>query len=443
MFRFLRFVFVAPLLSLPLLAQQADPPVAAQATIAQTADVQFDQKSDNESKDMDALRRWLRDKRLVSVKEIGGDLSLSGEVRTEFQVGNERRNGIQQYNDPELSPNFPRAKPMYAWDVEFNLMIDYRTDRTWAAVKIEFDNDMGLRSGTVDHIKLEKAYLGGRMVAGDTFTFDGEIGRRYLFNVFESKIEFSSIYDGLLLRLNKAFENIGDYYYNLGAFLVNDMTNHYGFVQEMGALKIANSPMNAKYSLIDWYRPGGEYEQGQTADETALTELRFKYLVSQLLVYYQAYPQWLGKRLLKIYGAGLTNHLAHGVEQTGGRKQNWGWYAGFSIGVARKAGDWAFDANYQWVQAQTVPDYDVLGIGRGNAAKVGLYTNNVNGSGGPTTQTTATGACNYKGFELEGLYALTNNLVIQQTFKYSDTLNKSIGPDIHFKQYELEFIYAF
>ncbi|HSX26597.1 MAG TPA: hypothetical protein VLE89_06290 [Chlamydiales bacterium] len=455
MFKFVRYLFTAPLYSFPLLAQQApvaSPPAAAHPVapqpaaihpMAQSADVQYDEKSDVENKDMDALRRWLRDKRLVSVKEIGGDLSLSGEVRTEFQAANQLVDGVQQYNNPDLAPNFPKVRPQYAWDVEVNIMIDYRTDRTWAAIKLEFDNDMGLRSGTMNNIKLEKAYLGGRIIAGDTFTTDAEIGRRFLFNVFESKIEFSALYDGMLVRMSKAFANLGDYYFNAGAFLVNDITNHYGFISEMGALRIANIGVNVKYSLIDWYKPGGENEQGQTAEETRLADIRFKYLVSQLLVYYQYYPEWIGKRMIKVYGAALTNHLAHGVEQTGNERQNWGWYAGVSIGVAKKAGDWAIDANYQWVQAQTVPDYDVLGIGRGNVAKVGLYTNNIDGSGGETTQATAVGNCNYKGFELEGLYALTNNLVVQQTFRYSTTLNKNIGPNIRYKQYEIEFIYAF
>jgi len=418
---------------------------------SQTPDVQFDDKTDPDSKDMDALRRWLRDKRFITMKEIGGDLSLSGEVRTEFQAINEKSDGIQQRDNPNLAPNFPRAKPMYAWDVEVNLMIDYRTDRTWAAVKIEFDNDMGIRSGTTDRIRLEKAYLGGRILPGDTFIIDAELGRRNLFNVFDSKVEFSSLFDGVLFRFNKAFDSLGDYYFNGGAFLVDDITNHYGYVAEMGALGIGNTGMNAKYSIINWYRPGGENEEGNTAYETALINQRYRFLVSQLQAYYQFYPDWIGKRLIKIYAAGLMNHLALGskivsgieIIPTGGVKANLAWYAGVSIGVAKKQGDWALDINYQWVQAQAYPDFDNLGIGRGNAASVGLYTMNANGTGGGTTQATAGGNTNFKGFEIEGLYAITDNLVVQQNFKYSNTLNLNIGPDEKFRQYEIEFIYAF
>lgn len=430
----------------------------AGSLFGQSGDVDFSDKTDPDSKDMDALRRWLRDKRFVTMKEIGGDLSISGEVRTEFQATNERTNGIQQRNNA----NLPFLKPMYAWDVEVNVMIDYRTDRTWAAVKLEFDNDMGIRSGTTNRIRLEKAYLGGRIVPGDTFIVDAEIGRRNLFNVFDSKVQFSSLYDGALFRFNKAFDSLGDYYFNVGPFLVDDITNHYGYVGEMGALGVGNTGMNLKYSFINWYRPGGEDEKGNTAYQTALTNQRYRFLVSQLLAYYQFYPQWIGKRLIKIYAAGVMNHFAltskivnrHPVGQqgvvipteiipTGGEKANLAWYAGVSIGVVKKAGDWAVDANYQWVQAQAYPDFDNLGIGRGNAANVGLYTMNADGSGGGTTQKTAVGNTNFKGFEIEALYAITNNLVVQQNFRYSNTLNLDIGPNEKYRQYELEFIYAF
>jgi hypothetical protein len=408
---------------------------------AQTGDIGGQSQSD--SKDMDALRRWLQDKRLVTMREIGGDLSLSGEVRSEFQATSEKKQGEQQRGHDGI-------KPMYAWDVEFNLMLDYRAERTWAAVKLEYDNDMGQRSGTLDSIRLEKAYLGGRFVSGDTFTMDGEIGRRFLFNVFDSKIEFGSIFDGVLLRFNKAFQSLGDCYANVGAFVINDRTNHYGFVTEIGALRIANIGLNMKYSLIDWAKPGGEWQKGNTSKETQLMNLRYRFLVSQFLSSYQFYPQWMGKKLVKFYGAALVNHLAlknplakAGIEGNAFGKQNWGWYTGVSIGLVKKKYDWAIDTNFQWVQAQAVPSYDSNGIGRGNSADVGLYTMKNNGSGGPTTKKTAVGKGNFYGFMIDGLYAFTDNLTINPDFQCSWTLDHSIGPRLTYQQFELEFIYAF
>jgi hypothetical protein len=84
------------------------------------------------------------------------------------------------------------------------------------------------------------------LIAGDTFTWDAEIGRRYLGNVYDSKIEFGSIFDGALVRFGKAFDNIGDFYVNAAAFLVNDKWNQYGEVIEIGALRVANLGLNLK-----------------------------------------------------------------------------------------------------------------------------------------------------------------------------------------------------
>jgi hypothetical protein len=186
-------------------------------------------------------------------------------------------------------------------------------------------------------------------------------------------------------------------------------------------------------------------------------------VTNQFTVFYLDYPGWLGKRLLKVYAAGLVNPLARGVVQTGkvqvsetqddgsiiwrttreGSKQNLGWYTGFTIGLVKKSGDWAVDLNYQWVQAQAVAQSDSSGIGRGNAAGSGFYTVNRNGSGGPTTKTNAFSSNNFKGFQIEALYAFTDNLTLQQVFQRSWTLNRNIGQNGDYKQYEIEFIYAF
>lgn len=441
------FLSIITLLGISGFTEEATPPslepvttvVVPAPTLAQAADIQVEEKE--QRSDMDALRRWIQDKRLVSVKEVGGDLSISGEVRTECQYFNEKRREqggttfIRQRGTgtAHLPPTEKEIKPNLVWDVEFNLMLDYRTDRTWAAMKVEFDNDMGVRSGTVNKVRLEKAYLGGRLIAGDTFTWDTELGRRYLSNVFDSKVEFSAFFDGLLFRLGKASAAIGDLYANLAAFLVDDRFDHYGEAVELGALRIANVGLNLKYSIINWYKP---YKADQAPQ-------RWKFLVNQFMAAYLFYPEWIGKRLIKLYAAGLINPLAQNVVQTGYTKQNLGAYAGVAIGVVKKAGDWAIEANYQWVQAQCIPDVDVAGIGRGNAQNVGFYTTNIDGTGRPTTQATAVGNGNYKGFEIEALYAFTDNLTVLQNLKMTNTLNTSIGPNLKFKQWELEFIYAF
>lgn len=447
------FLFSAAyLLHATLFAQSAPmvTPPQDSSLIAQVSQDYENKQSQNDN-DMDALRRWLQDKRLVSLKELGGDLSISGEVRTEGQYTNEIQAAYgSNHFIRQRGVGAKQKKPQVAWDVEFNLMLDYHTERTWAAMKLEFDNDMGTVSGTSNKVRLEKAYLGGRLIAGDTFTWDAEVGRRYLANVYDSKIQFGSLFDGGLFRFGKAFEEIGDFYVNLGGFVVNDKTNHYGEVIEIGALKIANTPLNMRYSLINWYH---HYTQNQLNKGNEAAEpdqvpgytyfQPWNYLVNQYTIFYQTYPDWLGKRLFKVYAAGLINVLAEKTVLTNYTRQNLGGYAGVSIGLVKKAGDWAVDVSYQIAQAQVAPPTDASGIGRGNAANVGMFTAQPDGKGVIATRATTFSPYNYQGFQIEALYGFTNNITLQQSFQMSWTLDTSFGTNSKYKQYELEFIYAF
>lgn len=414
------------------------------ALISSTASAQLiDASGTNQvpnAKDMDAIKRFISDKRMVTMKEIGGDLSLSGDVRTLFAFQSQIKNGKQTFGSDGLD------YPMFGWQTEFNMMLDYRTERTWAAMKLEFDNRMGQKSGTMNSIRLEKAYVGGRLVEGDTFTFDAEVGRRTLVAVFDSRLQFGSLYDGLNFRFAKAFESIAECYSNIGAFIINFKTNHYGLVGEIGALSIADTGLNLKYSVIDWYKPGGEGVSGKTAADNALENLNYRYLVSQFSGSYQFNPEWFWKKLIKFYGAGLVNHLAldnplalAGVEGQAFGKQNWGFYAGISAGMIKKMHDWAIDFNFQWLQAQAVPDS--IGIGRGNVG--GLYFNTVDKVITPTSLATAEGRGNFYGFALNGSYAISNNLLINPVYYQSWTLDKNIGPNLRYNQFRLEFVYAF
>jgi hypothetical protein len=118
-------------------------------------------------------------------------------------------------------------------------------------------------------------------------------------------------------------------------------------------------------------------------------------------------------------------------------------YVGFSIGELKKKGDWAFDINYQVVEAQSIPDFDVQGIGLGNAADTGFYTATIKGTGDPNTRKTAGGNTNYRGFQLTLDWLLTNQLDFQQSWQQSITLQKNIGKFHRYKQYEIEFIYSY
>ena len=56
----------------------------------------IDNAGEVDQKDVNAVREWINTKRQVTVRELGGALSLSGEVRTEFQSSTEVSNGVKQ-----------------------------------------------------------------------------------------------------------------------------------------------------------------------------------------------------------------------------------------------------------------------------------------------------------------------------------------------------------
>ncbi len=383
---------------------------------------------DLEDTDIQALREWINTKRQVSLKEIGGDLSISGEVRTEFQSAWERRNGKSQRGSDILA-----KLPARGFDIEFNLMLDYRTDRTWAAVKIEFDNDAGVFSGTLSGIALERAYWGIRVINGDLYTIDVEAGRRPMTSILDSRVQFGSFFDGLLLRYDQAIESIGDFYLRAGAFIINDRKDQFGYVGELGLLNIAGTGFYSKYSLIDW-------DTKDYSDE--ILNNRFRFLVSQFTNGYRFRIESI-KKIGLVYSALLWNHKAKRLDLTDNQRANWATYFGISVGQLRKQWDWALDANYQIVAAQAFPDFDASGIGLGNADRSGFYTTNIRSlSTDPTTRKTAAGTTNYRGFSLAFDLLLTDKLDMQQTYIQSISFDTDIGPFRQYRQYELEFIYS-
>lgn len=393
--------------------------------------------ADIEEEDMQSLRDWINSKRMITVRELGGQLSISGDVHAELQSTSVVKNGKAQRGRGTGEPN-------NRYDVEFNLVVDYRTDRSWLSSRLRFDNDAGLLndqfgSGKSDKLKLERAYWGYRLIDGDRHTMDIDVGRRGpMVSMFDSRLQFNSIFDGISLKDSYAVDNVGDIYYQIGAFMVNEKKDQAAYVGEAGILNIANTGFYTKYSLIDW-------------DTKRVHKCRpqFHFIISQMTLGYKWIPQSLD-RPVTIYLAGLYNHRARPVKfffdddsslnVTHGKKANYGGYLGFSIGALKQAGDWAFDANYQVLAAQCVPDLDVSGIGMGSDSKQGFYWNK---GAKVTTKSDIEGNVNYRGFELTFQYLISNNLNLWQQWRQSITLDKDIGPFRRYKQYEIDFIYSF
>lgn len=385
--------------------------------------------ADVENEDIQALRDWINSKRMITVRELGGQLSISGEARAEMQATAETLNG-------EALRGRGKDLPTNTYDAEFNLSIDYRTENTWAAARIKFDNDAGIindnfGSGTNQKIKVDKAYFGYRLIDGDRHTMDVEVGRRGMFLLFDSKLQFASNFDGASFKDTYAIDKVGDLYYQVGVFLVNEKKDQAAYVGECGILNVANTGFYTKYSLIDW----------DTKDNVSIPQ-QFHFIVSQLSMGYKFIPQpW--DKVVNIYLAGLYNHRARRLEVSNRQLANYGGYVGFSIGQIKQEGDWSFDANYQVLAAQCVPDFDVLGIGLGNSPGVGYYYTKGKDKLTENTAKDAQGNVNYRGFRFTLQYMLTNNLNIYQEWAQSITLDDHIGPFRRYKQYEVELIYAF
>ncbi len=384
-----------------------------------------------EDREMAALRQWIMSKRMVTVKERGGNFAISGDVRAEFDATNEVRNGVNQRGRNSANPLIPFDD--YA--VKASLMYDYRTDFTWVTIKMKYDNAAGSITGTTNRISLDRAFLGFRIFEGANYTGDMEVGRRKLGYTFDSKIQYKAIMDGILLKFDSTSDRFGDFYAYAGPFVVNDQINQYGYVAETGLLSMFDTGFYSKLSWIDW---------NTASQRTSVQDQVFRFQNIQSLWGYKFVPTIiLPKKVTAIYAAFLNNLAAEGVEQTHYQKENWAWYAGVAVGEVRQKGDWAMEWNYQWVQAQSIIAFDMDGIGRGNAPGQGFYATNNNGTGTPTTSATAVGQNNFRGWQFELIYLISNTITIDQTFKMTSTLNKNIGPNIHYKQYSLEFIYAF
>ena len=378
--------------------------------------------------EIDQLKEWIKSKRqTVGIKSLGGELTYSGEVRTGMNSVSEVVNGVRQRGAGGAIPGYPSRD----YSIEVGILMNYRADFTWATSKIRFKNRAGVISGTSDKVALDRGFMGVRLVEGESYAMVLEAGRRKFNYTFDSKIEFGSFMDGLVFKYDQSIDVVGDLYFYGGPFVIDFTGDHYGYMFELGALNVGNTGIYLKYSFIDW---------DTKHYDNILKKRRFEYMNSQLTLGYKVVVPYIQK-VLTIYSAALNNSAARALPILDDKKANWAGYLGFSLGEVRKQGDWSIDIDYQWVQAQAVPAYDFAGIGRGNAAGVGLYAVDSKDAA-PTTKLTATGPCNYKGFEATFLYLFTNNLTLRQTYQMSTRLQK-IGPIYRYKAYSMELVYLY
>jgi hypothetical protein len=436
--------------------------LASSAAFAASSEATHEE--DLNERDFEALRDYLNTKRTIDTKEKAENLSISGDVRTEWRHMNERQDGHNLRGGHATKRGVPISRNDF--DIEFNLRFDYVCERAWGVMHLQFDNAAGIDpadcgcgddfetlvknhkiavinpdneggSGECDDFCLKRAYLGYNVFTIGCNRFDVELGRRKLYDIFDSKAQFLSRFDGLLLKYSSEWKDVADWYVKLGGFLVDERVNHFAWATELGFLDIADTGIDFKYSFIDWVKNGHNRCWVRHA-------LGTQFRVSQWTMYYHLNPDYFYNIPAKFYAAFLYNHAAKKTFLTHHKKKNIAWYAGVRVGEVDKEGDWAFEILYEMVQAQAVPDFDVAGLDTGNlegncfTAAVFIPTKD----GGKLIYLRR-GNTNFKGWRFEGLYALTDNLSLNPQFEWDTPEDKSIGGDHFFSKFELEVVYAF
>lgn len=414
-------------------------------------------QQDLNDNDFEAVRDFIQTKRITPLADKIYNLTISGDVRVDWRYITEKLRGEQirggdgifVMREPELindeiyeiGERLPLSNNLF--DVQFNLYFDYVADCTWAVAHLSYDNAMGVDdngldcsidpegyhgSGSADNLNLVKAYFGYNIYCCNETRLDVELGRLgFLYDVFDSQIQFMSRFDGILFTYTTELECIGNFYAKAGGFVIDERVNHFGWAAEIGFMNICDTGIDFKYSFVDW-RKNGENRC------FARNPIGFKFMNSQWQLAYNFIPQCVNVPT-QIFAGYLMNHTPANQTYDNGMDvffngQNTGWYVGFTVGEVCREGDWSFQGLYAYVGAEAMPDNDVRKIGTGNAL-LNSFTAD------------ATGNVNFKGFQLAFLYAVTDNLLVNSLFDYSRPVDKSLGGSHEYAQYKLEAIYAF
>ncbi len=375
-------------------------------------------------KDLWAVRDWLKSKR-IELHHKSGDLSVSGEVRAEWRNMHEKLGSTRQVGIGSVSG---LANNQY--DVEVNLYFDYSTEKSWTAIKLEFDNAMGMLSGDINQIVLERAFVGYTFYDDGLYRIDGMLGRQRMYDLYDSEVQFNSTADGATVNLNANFECITEMLLKGGIYLADATEAQPFWIFEATFWDIGCIGLYAEYSFITWAKSGTRFRNDPT----------FQYSNHQATIGYVFSRDWwpIDTRIFTAFvinqqaDPNVMQRLTNGVVRS---RENWAWYVALQVGTVEKAMDWAAQFQYQGVQAQSIPDFDVSGIGRGNSLNSQSFINNVNGLGN--------GNANYSGWELDGLFALSDNIVLEARFQRAVSQEKKIGRPLSYTNFQIEAIYGF
>jgi len=384
------------------------------------------------------LRNFVESRGLIECREKSGQLTLAGDVRARWICAGEKVDG-----DSVRGAKGDAAANLFKSEV--NLFLDYATPQAWVTTKLRWTSIEGRDGGTISKVNVDRAFIGYDIYHCGKEDFYIEIGRSNLAYMFESQVEFSSEFSGIHLYYTKCFPVVGNFVIHGGPFVMDSLHNNYCWVVEAGIKKWYGTGFGAKYSIIDWRRRtatsyfGGNHKDIDP-DELYENNPRYRFLVSQMLFVYEKPIDFCGCKTFFGYAAVLVNSAAKKHEITNDKKLNGAWYVGFTLGKLCKAYDWSIDINYQSVQLQAVPEFDLAGIGHGNAANA-FFSDLLIAQSGPGN---ALGFTNYKGVQASLLYAMTNSLSLRMRFVTTTPLNRDIiEKQFRFKSSDMSVIYAF
>lgn len=382
-------------------------------------------------RDYEAVQDFVNSKRTIPYECKDEYLKINCSVRTNILYRNEKQDGVNLRSGVDLGH--------WDFDAEFNLKLAYKCGKTYSKMRLQCYNPMGIEtgiknctrdpqamhgSGRCSDICLRDAWVGYHVLDCKCYVLDIEVGRRRLYSLFDSRIQFSERFDGAAFKLLEHVSDKSDVYLKGAVFLIDSRSNHCGYVTEIGIFNLYETMIDLKYSWILWDKFGTN--RCGTRDPSGTF-----YNNSQWTMAYNFNPGYLNDRA-KFYGAFLINHDACPLADINNSKENKGWYVGFIIGDEdlRDPGDWAFDINYQYVEAQAVSDRDVRGVKRGNVRRETFTRNN-------------RGNANYKGMHIEGVYAITRCLSIDAMYQFSSQIENGLGGNHTYSKAEVDFIYSF
>lgn len=461
---------------------------------------------DLNTRDDQPLREFVESKENIDIKEKASNMEISGDVRFEWRTIREK--GVVYFfedDDYSYGSSSDSLRKEYRnlrggdhvdfrnvpisnndFDVEFNFKLKYNYKRAWCYAHLQFDNPCGIRgrndcfgkyilfneegsyvsgdlrrdqrfaykgSGEANNINLKRAFMGYNIWADGKHRLDIELGRRKFDDVFDSEIEFTSRFDGILLKYASSINEFSDWYANAATFIIDERVNHFGWVFEVGLIDVMDTGFDIRYNIIDW-RKGGRNRCGiMDANGT-------QFLNSQISAAYTIHPKFGcddTELPIEFYGGFLINHAAEKRIFSRYKSKNLGWYAGIYFGNPHKEGDWALDLEYILVQAQAVADHDVGSIGRGNILDENFndildesfpcYSERPSPGSEPSSGIRGIfprrGNANFVGYRIEFIYLITDNFSIDMIFETSNAEDSRIGGRHSYNDFEIETIYAF